>query len=121
MTCPVDQDLCALDNGDTWIFDFLFKDNAGAAIDISGQELVYQMKLNKSTPDSDDGSGIDSTDLFASVTFPSDASSVAGEGQMVIAKTETTGVTIGRNYYFEFRLLNGGQRFTVGKGQVQVV
>ena len=114
MTCQIAQNLCGIFRGDTIPFTFQFNDSDGNPIDISGMKLYFTMKLNKSSPDGE------ATDLQDVVTFPTDPASQAGQGNMTIPSTKTQDLSVNRDYFYDFELVDGNIVSTVGWGQVKV-
>jgi len=113
--CPTQQDMCGLFRGDTFQFDFTFKDEDGVALDISGMTLTFTMKQLVTSPDGVVG------DLQESVIFPSDAQSVLGLGSMSVFPAKTTLLLPGVTYSFDFQLADGANYvLTVGWGTVPV-
>ncbi len=114
MTCQTAQNLCSIFRGDTLPFTFQFNNEDGTPIDISGMTLYFTMKLKKNSPDGE------ITDLQHSVIFPADTSSQNGQGDMVIPSSETQNLTVDREYYYDFELVDGTTVSTIGYGQIKV-
>ncbi len=114
MTCQTAQNLCSIFRGDTLPFTFQFNNEDLTPIDISGMTLYFTMKLKKNSPDGE------ITDLQHSVVFPSDTASQNGQGSMEIPSSETQNLTVDREYYYDFELVDGATVSTIGYGQIKV-
>jgi len=113
--CPDRQDMCGLFRGDTFQFDFTFKDEDDVALDISGMTLIFTMKQDATSPDGEVG------DLQEAVIFPADAQSVLGLGSMSVLPAKTNLIVPGVTYNFDFQLVDGTDYvLTIGWGTVPV-
>ena len=112
--CSVEQNLCPIFDGDTIPFAVKFEDTEGLPIDISGMKLYFTMKDDPADDDNEPG------DLQDSVTFPSDANSALGLGELIIPATKAATLKPGTTYTFDFQLVNGDVIATMGKGTIKV-
>ena len=113
-SCATPQNLCSMFRGDTLPFSFQFNDTDGQPIDISGMKLYFTMKADATSDDGGPG------DLQDSVTFPSDAQSALGQGELIIPASLTALLIPGTNYHFDFQLVDGTTIATMGIGQILV-
>jgi len=84
----------------------------GVAVDISGWSVYFTVK---SSYEDADASAI----ITKNVTFPSNASSVAGIGYLPLSSTDTN-VALG-NYYYDIKLINGADRSTFLRGKYNII
>ena len=114
MVCENIKDLCPFFAGNTINYDLVFKRSDGSPIDISGMVMTFTMKINKSDPDSGP------TALQQSVTFQPDDDSGNGLGSIEIPAGMTSKLIPDRWYQYDFQLLNGPNKYTIGIGRVFV-
>lgn len=99
--------------GDTVSYNFTFKDADGLPIDISATKLWFTIKKDPTYPDN-------SAALQESVTFPSDADSVAGLGSITIAAS-VTALLSPIQYYYDFQWVEGANVVTLTTGTVTIL
>ena len=107
----------SLRRGDSYAWTVTLTDGVNP-IDLSGKTLTFTVKQNKTD-----------TDLQAllqvSVTFPSDANSLAGQGELFVPYTATANLPADTRVYYDFQLsyLDGQGRTivtTLTAGSVKV-
>ncbi len=114
-TCQAAQDMCNLFRGDTFAWNFTFKDKDGVPIDISGMTLFFTMKQNPTSPDLEVG------DLQESVTFPADSESALGIGFMQVLPAKTGLLIPKKKYHYDFQLVDGSDVvLTLGWGRLTI-
>lgn len=108
------QNLDSIHRGDDRTYTVQFRDSDGNAIDISATTLWHTLKENE---DDTDANAV----LQVSTTFPSDATSQAGNGTISIADTDTASLTPGIRYFYDFQWVDSsGNIYTVGWGRIKV-
>ncbi len=113
-SCQVDQRLCDIVVGDAIPFTFKFGTDEEPE-DIGGMKMYFTMKLDRNSPDGMAG------DLQHDVTFPVGGDdSPNGVGNMLVPSEKTKLLSPGVDYYYDFRVIDAGEPYTLGSGLVFV-
>jgi hypothetical protein len=111
--CQIDQQLCDIFIGNAIPFSFKFGTDEEPE-DISGIKIYFTMKLNRESDDLKPG------DLQHDVTFPEGGDSLTGDGEMLVPSEKTLLLSKDVEYFYDFRIIDNGNPFTIGSGKVYV-
>ncbi len=109
--CQVDQRICDIVVGDAIPFSLKFgtKDEPEP---IAGIKIYFTMKLDRKSPDGLRG------DLQHDVTFADGDDATNGIGEMLVPSAKTSLLSPGVDYFYDFRVIDGGEPYTLGSGVV---